>query len=63
MSILQEFNINTNLLNSKIKETLKAFSQLKETVVKLKQYERAAQIRVMEKHLEGMKRDVITFKL
>ncbi|PKO99363.1 MAG: hypothetical protein CVU03_02030 [Bacteroidetes bacterium HGW-Bacteroidetes-2] len=61
MSILQEYNNNTNLLNSKIEETLKAVAQLKETVVKLKHFERAAQIREMEKQLEQMKRDVFSF--
>jgi len=61
MSILQEYNNNTNLLNSKIEETLKAVALLKETVVKLKQFERAAQIREMEQQLEQMKRDVFSF--
>jgi len=61
MSILQEYTNNTNLLNSKIEETLKAVAQLKESVIKLKQFERAAQIREMEKQLEQMKRDVFSF--
>lgn len=59
MSILQEYNKNTNLLNSKIEETLKAVAQLKETVVKLKKFECAAQIREMEKQLEQMKIEVL----
>ncbi len=63
MSILQEYNNNTNLLNSKIEETLMAVAQLKETVVKLKQFERGAQIREMEKQLEQMKRDVFNFAI
>lgn len=53
----------TNLLNNKIEETLKAVSQLKETVVKLKQFERAALIREMEKQLEEMKAKVVRFKM
>jgi len=61
MSILQEYNNNTNLLNSKIEETLKAVTLLKETVVKLKHFERATQIREMEKQLEQMKREVVNF--
>lgn len=61
MSILQEYNNNTNLLNSKIEETLKAVTLLKETVVKLKQFERATQIGEMEKQLEQMKREVVNF--
>jgi hypothetical protein len=61
MSILQEYNNNTNLLNSKIEETLMAVALLKETVVKLKQFERAAHFREMEKQLEQMKRDVFSF--
>ncbi len=61
MSILQEYTNNTNLLNSKIEETLMAVSQLKETVMKLKQFERAAQIAEMEKQLEQMKREVVNF--
>lgn len=63
MSILQEYTNNTNLLNNKIEETLMAVSQLKETVVKLKQFERAAQIREMEKQLEEMKAKILKLKM
>lgn len=59
MSILETYKKNTLQLNSKIDETLLAVSQLKETVVQLKQYERAAQFRNMEKQLEQMKKEVV----
>lgn len=59
MSVLETYKKNTLQLNCKIEETLQTVKLLKETLVKLKQYERAAQFRDMEIQLEQIKKEVV----
>ncbi len=55
MTITKQFQENKTILNNRMDECLNAVNLLKETVVKIKRYELAAELREIEKTMEQMK--------
>ncbi len=55
MTTTKQFQENKTILNNRMDECLNAVNLLKETVVKIKRYELAAELREIEKTIEQLK--------